>query len=395
MEFAITRLPALVAGAGSIEKVAVLAAAVGVRRLFVVTGRASFYDGDRRVTFEKALRDAGIDYTYAVVSGEPSAEFVDAAAAEARLFRADAACGIGGGSALDAAKAVAAMFFEAGSVLDYLEDVGTRTPSGRRLTLFEAPTTAGTGSEATKNAVISRPGPGGFKKSLRHEAYVCDAAVLDPELSISCPPAQTAYSGLDAVTQLIEAFVSVKASPFTDALALQGLRYAGRFLERAVRAGETDGEARAGMAYAAYLSGVALANAGLGAVHGLAGSLGGLSEAPHGALCSTLLAATTRRVTESLSAGTEGGRTALEKYALAGMALTDSGGVAKTDTGIPGLELLLKILERWTVAFALPRLSILGVGAEVLSQAAFAAGNKNAPIALSVEVLESILSERY
>jgi alcohol dehydrogenase len=394
MEFTVTRLPALVSGAGSIRKIASLAASAGLRRLYVVTGRTSFYASDRRAAFERTLREAGIDVAYAVVPGEPSVGFVDEAAAEARLFRADGACGIGGGSALDAAKAVAAMFFETCSVREFLEDIGTRTPSGRRLPLFEVPTTAGTGSEATKNAVISRPGPDGFKKSLRHEAYVCDAAVLDPELSSTCPPAQTAYSGLDAVTQLLEAFVSVKASPFTDALALQGLRYAGAFLERAVRAGATDGEARAGMAYAAYLSGVTLANAGLGAVHGLAGALGGLSEAPHGALCGTLLAATTRRVTEGLADGGAEGERALEKYALAGLALAESDGGAKADMPETGLDFLTKTLERWNVAFALPRLSALGVDPEILPRAAIAAGNKNAPIALGVHVLESILRER-
>jgi alcohol dehydrogenase len=412
MDFRVTRLPALVTGAGSIARIASLASAAGARRLFIFTGGNSFLSGARRAAFEKSLAEAGIDFTYAAVSGEPTPELVDAAAAEARDFQAGAVCGIGGGSALDAAKAVAAMFFEAGSVEEYLEDVGTRPPSGRRLPLFEAPTTAGTGSEATKNAVISRGGPDGFKKSFRHEAYVCDAAILDPELSLTCPPAQTAYSGLDAVTQLLEAYVSVNASPFTDALALQGLRFAGRFLERAFRFGGTDLEARAGMAYAAYLSGVALANAGLGAVHGMAAALGGLTRAPHGALSGTLLAVTTRGVAKTLSDGTEGGRIAIEKYARAGFALAGNDGGAEGDFGgtndqieIPsfdtvqgrigaGLELLFEIFDRWTADFAVPRLSALGVDPGILAAAAAISGNKNAPVILSADSLERIMRER-
>jgi alcohol dehydrogenase len=173
-------------------------------------------------------------------------------------------------------------------VKTYLEGVGTEQAPGGACFFAAVPTTSGTGSEATKNAVLSTVGPDGFKKSLRHEDYIPKAAVLDPELTVTCPPGVTAASGLDALTQLIEAYVSVKSNQMIEILSREGISAAGRTLERAVREGSSI-EAREGMVYAAFLSGVCLANVGLGVVHGIASPAGALRRVPHGAVCGLLL----------------------------------------------------------------------------------------------------------
>jgi alcohol dehydrogenase len=408
MNFTVSRMPELACGVPAAKAIAKALSSSGSKRVFVAAGRRSFHDTPARPALEKALSAAGIAVEYGIVSGEPTPESIDALVAALKSFGADSVCGIGGGSALDTAKALAAMAVEAGSVADFLEDVGTRLPSGRRLPLFMAPTTAGTGSEATKNAVLSRVGENGFKKSLRHDGYMPDFAVLDPVLAAGCPPEATAASGLDAVTQLLESYVSSKASPLTDALALEGLFHAGLSLEKAVRSG-SDLEARAGMAYAAYLSGVCLSNAGLGAVHGMAGVLGGIHPIPHGVACGTLLSATTAALVSLLE--DKGDADSLAKFGLAGLVLSgkspafgSSGGIhggstsgsgrgrgGGTETGI---AILLELLERWTADFGMKRLSAFGVGPAELASIAAASGNKNAPAALPPAALESILRER-
>ncbi len=209
------------------------------------------------------------------------------------------------------------------SVIDYLEGVGTRTPSGSRIGLAAVPTTSGTGSEATKNAVISRLGEQGFKKSLRHDRYVPDLAILDGSLITSCPASVTAASGLDAVTQLLEAYVSTASSAFTDMIAIEGLTLAAGVLESLVCGTLSDDpEARTVMAYAAYLSGVALANANLGVVHGAASALGGRRPIAHGVVCGTLLHASQKAIIHHLALDeSREAEAALHKYSQAGYAL--------------------------------------------------------------------------
>jgi alcohol dehydrogenase len=394
MNFTISRMPQLACGVPAAKAIARALSSVGKRRVFIATGRHSFYDTPARPGFETALKGEGIELEYGLVAGEPSPESVDTLVAALRAFGADSVCGIGGGSVLDTAKALAAMAVEDGPVEDFLEDVGTRLPSGRRLPLFMAPTTAGTGSEATKNAVVSRIGENGFKKSLRHDGYVPDFAVLDPALAAGCPPLATAASGLDAVTQLLESFVSSKASPLTDALALDGLSFAGRSLETAIRSG-SDLEARVGMGYAAYLSGVCLSNAGLGAVHGMAGILGGLYPIPHGIACGTLLSATTGALVTLLRE--KGDTASLVKFALAGRALSGKAPYYGSDTDRSvedDIATLLELLDRWTADFGMPRLSAFGLEGNDLAPIAKASGNKNAPAALPPSSLEAVMMGR-
>lgn len=229
----------------------------------------------------------------ATAAGEPTIAQVDDAGRAARqqgAQRGDLVVGIGGGSALDLAKAVAALATqtESASVREYLEGVGTgRQLNEQPLPLIALPTTAGTGTEATKNAVISVDDPAG-KRSLRSDGMLPQVALVDPELTMTSPPQVTAHSGLDAITQLIESYISAKAQPLPQALALEGLRRALPALPQAYR-DPHDRPAREAMAHAALLSGMALANSGLGLAHGVAAALGALCDVPHGLACAVML----------------------------------------------------------------------------------------------------------
>jgi alcohol dehydrogenase class IV len=222
------------------------------------------------------------------VSHEPTVSMVETAAAKARETACDAVLGFGGGSVIDTAKAVAALLTNPPPLTDYLEIIGSGKPLGRPPAWMAAvPTTSGTGAEVTRNAVLASP-EHQIKVSMRSPLMLPDLAIVDPTLTLNLPPAITAATGMDALTQLVEAYLSKKANPMTDALCLDGLRRCARSLEKAFRDGQ-DLAARTDMALASLFSGLALANGGLGAVHGIAGPLGGRIPGPHGALCGRLL----------------------------------------------------------------------------------------------------------
>ncbi|MFW5821147.1 MAG: iron-containing alcohol dehydrogenase, partial [Bacteroidota bacterium] len=250
------------------------------------------------------------------------------------------------------------------------------------------PTTSGTGSEATKNAVISEIGLNGFKKSLRHDNFVPDMAILDPELTLGCPPSITAASGMDCFTQLTEAFLSGKASVYTDAFAREGLKAIKTSLVKAVKNGD-DLEARAGMSFAALNSGVCLANAGLGTVHGFASVIGGKFDIPHGLVCGTLMAPANRvTVRELRSEDPE--NYALKKYAELGRLFLDSEG--QTDDYYT--DGFIDYLYRLTQDLQVPDLKDYGILEEDVREIAIKAGNKNNPFDLSEENRKEILAER-
>jgi alcohol dehydrogenase class IV len=222
------------------------------------------------------------------VSGEPTVDDARSATEVGRNFDADVVLGIGGGSVIDLAKAAAMLLGNGGDPLDYLEVVGQGRPiSSPSLPMIAVPTTAGTGAEVTANAVLASPADG-VKASLRSPLMVPRMAIVDPDLTLGCPPAVTAASGMDALTQCLEPYLSHKANPVTDGWARTGLLHAGRGLRAAYSDG-ADRTARADMALTSLMGGLALANAKLGAVHGFAAVLGGMSAAPHGALCAALL----------------------------------------------------------------------------------------------------------
>ena len=283
MRFEFSTAGRIVFGAGTVAELPAIAAGFGKRAL-VVTGN----DKIRHATVIGGLEQRGFHCTLFGISAEPTVALVRAGAQLLRHSACDVAIAIGGGSAIDAGKAIAALAANPSDVLEYLETIGNGKALDHTPYPFIAiPTTAGTGSEVSRNAVLGVP-EHGVKASLRSPLMLPRVAIVDPELTLGLPREITASTGLDALTQLIEPYVSSRANPMTDALCRDGLRMAARSLARAYANGR-DAEARAGMSWASLLGGMALANAGLGVVHGFAAPIGGMFTAPHGAVCAAIL----------------------------------------------------------------------------------------------------------
>ncbi|WP_299070666.1 iron-containing alcohol dehydrogenase [Accumulibacter sp.] len=386
--FSIARLPRIEFGSGALEKLPEIAAGYG-NHLLIVTGLRSFAESEAGTRLFAQLRQRGLAWEQVRVSGEPSPEFVDATVAALRGTPFDAVVGIGGGSALDAAKAIAGLLRPGNSVMDHLEGVGPELPYHGPSTPFIAvPTTAGTGSEATKNAVLTAPG--GFKKSFRDDRLVAEWAIVDPDLLATCPPALIAADGLDAFTQILESFVSTRANPLTDALARSGIMAARDALPALHR--QQSAAARAPMAYASLMSGICLAQTGLGAVHGLASPLGAFFPIPHGVVCGTLVAAATASNIAALEARAPE-HPALPKYGEIGRRFAMQKGLS----GPEARAFLVDSLRRWEVELALPRLAAYGIGESDLPRivAASRGGSmKTNPIVLTDAELTDILACR-
>ncbi|MBI2312671.1 MAG: iron-containing alcohol dehydrogenase [Betaproteobacteria bacterium] len=388
--FSVARLPRIEFGPGALARLPDIAARYG-RRFLLVTGARSFAASSRGDWLLGAFVSRGFSWELASVSGEPSPQFVDEAVARLRGAGFDAVIGAGGGSALDAAKAIAGLLKPGNSVTDHLEGIGPEKPYRGPATPFIAvPTTAGTGSEATKNAVLSSHGENAFKKSFRDDLLVAEYAVVDPDLLATCPRPLIAANGMDAFTQLLESFVSSRASRFTDALALSGIAAARDGLLAWHDGGAGAAEGREKMAYAALLSGITLAQAGLGSVHGLASPLGAFFPIPHGVVCGTLVAAATRANIEAMEAR-DPGNPSLAKYAEVGRRL----GARGDDRGARAF--LVDRLEEWTVRLELPRLSAYGFGTSDLPRVvANSRGSsmKTNPVVLTDEEVARVLEAR-
>jgi alcohol dehydrogenase class IV len=304
----------------------------------------------------------------------------------------DVVIGIGGGSALDAAKAIAGLLKSGNSVMDHLEGVGPELAYMGPATPFIAvPTTAGTGSEATKNAVLSVQGVDGFKKSFRDERLVAEYALVDPDLLATCPPAVIAANGMDAFTQLLESYVSSRAAPLTDSLAWGGMKAARDGL-LALYADAGDSAARERMAYAAMVSGITLAQVGLGSVHGLAAPLGAFFPIPHGVACGTLVATATRINIETLRIR-EPAHPALEKYAQVGRLLSRQGQLDRDSAQ----AVLIDTVEAWTRTLNIPTLAHFGVAqADIPRIVANSRGSsmKTNPVHLEDSEIAAILAAR-
>ncbi len=301
ISFNIGRLPQTYFAKGAIVTLPKHARQFG-RHILLVTGSQSLEKSGKLNDIVTMLSDEGIHIERVAVSGEPSPELVDDVVKRFTGKDIDVVVSIGGGSVIDAGKAISAMIPVGNGVTDYLEVIGTKQHSGVKVPFIAVPTAAGTGSEATKNAVLSKTGKNGFKRSLRHDNFVPTVAIIDPELMVGCPGNVTAASGLDALTQLIESYVSTQANPFTDALAASGIAKIGQSLLPLCVQNEDTVFHRANMAYGAYISGITLAHAGLGVVHGLASPLGALFAIPHGVACGTLLAVCTKATIKKLQA---------------------------------------------------------------------------------------------
>ena len=349
--FSLSRLPRVEFGCGKIALLPDLVSRHG-SRILIVTGGHSFLSGTHWPLLSDALAAREISFHLVQVIGEPSPEFVDSVVSAHKQIGIDCVVGIGGGSALDAAKAIAGLLKTGNSVMEHLEGVGPERPYNGPATPFIAvPTTAGTGSEATKNAVLSIHGKDGFKKSFRDEKLVAEFAVIDPDLIATCSPELLAANGMDAFTQLLESFVSIRANPFTDSLALSGMervRDALLPLHEAQGATQTH---RVDMAYAALLSGITLAQVGLGSVHGLAAPLGAFFPIPHGVVCGALVAEATKINIQAMELRDPENR-ALGKYAQIGRLL-----VRQNLSDAEARIALVEELEDWTQRLRLPRLS--------------------------------------
>lgn len=357
-KFSCSRLPRILFGEGQIAEVPEVARQFGTRAL-IVTGRRSFRESPRWAYLLEGLAQRGINHVDWSIHGEPSPELIDASVQRFFGCQIEVVIGIGGGSVLDAAKAIAGLIPHGNSVMDHLEGVGRNIPYQGPATPFIAvPTTAGTGSEATKNAVLSVQGENGFKKSFRHDALVPEYAVVDPELLASCPPELIGADGMDALTQLLESYVSSRANPMTDALAVSGMRAFREGFFAAWRGGDSP-QAQAGrsaIAYASLMSGITLAQAGLGSVHGLAAPLGAYFPIPHGLACGTLLAEATAVNIHALGER-DPGNPSLGKYAKVAELLSGQ--------SYPRAEIactaLVELLREWTEQLLLKRLGYYGV----------------------------------
>ncbi len=356
--------------------------------VLLITGRESFISSGRGKKLLALLEEHKISHFRVSVPGEPSPSNVDEAVETYREKNVRLVVAIGGGSVLDAGKAISAMLTVQESVKHYLEGVGEKEHPGTKIPFIAMPTTSGTGSEATKNAVISEIGPNGFKKSLRHDNFVPDMAIIDPELTLACPATITAASGMDCFTQLTEAFLSEKASAYTDAFAREGLKSIKSSLAKAVKNGD-DIEARTGMSYAALNSGICLANAGLGTVHGFASVIGGKFDIPHGLVCGTLMAPANRvTVRELRSKDPES--YALKKYTELGRLFLDN----ERQTDDYYIDGFIDYLYSLTKDLQVPDLKTYGLREEDVNEISVKAGNKNNPFELNKENRTEILAER-
>ena len=379
MSFEFATASRIIVGAGRAAELPSVLADLGSRALVCTGSRPDSHAG--------LLASLQLPATVITVAGEPTTGSARAAAVTAREQGADVIAAIGGGSVIDLAKAVAMLLGNGGDPVDYLEVIG----SGRKITkpavpLVAVPTTAGTGAEVTANAVLASPAHR-VKASLRSALMIPRVAIVDPLLTVSCPPPVTAASGLDALTQCLEPFVSAQANALTDCLAAAGLRRAGAGLRRAYADG-ADVQARTDMALCSLLGGMALANAKLGAVHGLAGAVGGTADVPHGAACAALLAPVVEANVRALRSAQPAGP-ALSRYAEAAQLLTGEPDAAIED-GIAWIRETVTQLR-------IPRLREYGLRPEdlgdITASAMRASSTKGNPIVLAETDFRAVLAE--
>lgn len=378
MSFEFATATRIIFGSGTLAQAAGVLRELGTRAL-IITGR----EAGRAAPLRAFLDGAQLPSSVFSVHGEPALDTVTCGVEYARTERCDVVIGFGGGSAIDAGKAIAAMLTNCGDLLDYVEVIGRGKPLTKPSAPFVAiPTTAGTGAEVTRNAVLGSP-QHRVKVSLRSPLMLPRVALVDPSLTLGLPPAVTASTGLDALTQLLEAFVSSRANPMTDALCQQGIMRAARSLERAFTHPD-DLAAREDMSLAAMYSGIALANAGLGAVHGFAAPIGGMFSAPHGTVCAALLPHVWKTNLAAVAArGTEDQR---HRFSEA----------ARLLTGDPDSNAAASWLRDLCARLAIPTLRSFGISErdfdEIISRAQQASSLKANPVALSPDELRSILA---
>lgn len=394
--FAMAPTPGILFGEGTFQRLpSLLPVEKGQTVLLIRSG--SFGEHSEYWALIAALRNKGVITLESVVRSEPTPDLVNAIVSFHLKNHIAVVLGVGGGSVLDTAKAVAAMMTVTGPVEQYLEGVGTEQHPGTRLPLVLCPTTAGTGSEATKNAVLSKSGANGYKRSLRHEQFIPDLALIDPSLMISLPLQVAAASGMDALTQLLEAYLSVKANPMTDALCAPAIGLCIEMLEQLPDIWSSESrqsekiDVMNVLAYSATISGIALANAGLGTVHGFAASIGGVLDAPHGVICGTLLAPVLLKMVGVL----EVDKTSVVWRKLAGLAKVSTqvleSSVKNTRRILPSVKEWVLRIEHLRTRLGLTSLSAYGLTPSLCHSIATATGNKESAVPLDTKTLEEIL----
>jgi len=380
MRFEFATATRILCGAGVVREAVPAARELGTRAL-VVTGRSE----ERSAPLRAELAGAGITCQTFPVDGEPTVEGIKLGVEIAGRERCDLVIGFGGGSALDAGKAIAALLTNGGNLLDYLEVIGRGQPLRVPPAPFIAvPTTAGTGTEVTRNAVLASTARR-VKVSLRSPLMLPRLAVVDPELTLDLPPHVTARTGLDALTQLIEPYVSNRANPFTDGFCAEGLARASRTLRRVYHDGR-DRAARADMSVASLLGGLALSNAALGVVHAFAGPVGGMFPAPHGAVCAALLPYGIEMNIRALRARDPAGET-LHRYETVARLLTGRS-QARAEDAVEWTRDICRELQ-------IPSLRAYGIGdadwPTLVEKATHASSMKGNPIALTPDELRAVL----
>lgn len=387
--FQFVRLPDIHFGRGKYTMIPNLMKEFG-NRILVITGATIFLESSHWEVISELLDLHGFEYYHSIVDHQPTPKTIDFITNEYRGQGVKAILAIGGGSVLDTGKAVAAMLAHRGSVREYIDEVGEKNHPGYSLPLVAVPTTAGTGSETTKYAYISEVGPNGFKKALQHSRFVPKLAVIDPELYVTCSPQITAYTGMNTLSQLMSAYVSLDANLLTDTLAFKGLANINRCLKIAYQNGKNL-PARSGMGYASMISGVSTSNTGFGLVRGLAEAIGAKYDIKHSILTATLLAASTEKTIKELRKHYDDDNPSLNKYSAIGRLYSKRKGRSKSYY----VDNLVDTLYKQTEQFEIPRLSALGVREDDLVAIAEKTQFYNNPMPLLGENVLKVLKRRF
>lgn len=385
--FQFSSLPRIVFGPGKRAELPAEVKAFGSEML-MITGTSSIHHSGHADEIRKSLETRGIKLHHESIGSEPSPKVIDDIASKYKGRGIQLVAAVGGGSAMDAGKAVSAMLTVEYGVKHYLEGVGDMEHPGIKVPFIAMPTTSGTGSEMTKNAVLSEVGEQGFKKSLRHDNFIPDVAIIDPEMMLTCPPKLTASSGMDAFTQLLESYLSKQSNPMTDALALHGLKMIKRHLLRAFLEGENNLEARSGMALAAMFSGITLAHAGLGLVHGFAAPFGAHTNIPHGTVCGTLMSTVNAMTIDRIL--DEKDHPSFHKYLIVSKVFSDF----KYKHEKEYLQAFKDKLEHISHVLELPSLDPEVVTGEVVDKIVSETSHKHHPVTFSQEELKSMILKR-
>jgi len=390
--FRFASIPNIIFGADKLPKLYDIIPNFGKNVLYVIGGSSLKVSGKWDEITTEMLRRT-INFYSISIAGEPTPTLIDETVKKFRQKKLDLIIGIGGGSVIDAGKAISAMILKNDSIKEYLEGVGDKIHDGKKIPYIAIPTTSGTGSETTKNAVITEVGPEGFKKSLRHDNLIPNYAIVDPKLVESCPPSITAACGMDAFTQLLEAYVSPQSSPVTDALAYSGIKQMKENIISVYSYKSSDINARSAMAYGSLISGIVLANAGLGIVHGLASSIGGLFNIPHGTVCGTLLAESTYMNIKRLEQAGRDGQHGLMKYAIIGSLIAGKGYDVSIDVSY-FCSVLVETLKMWTKQLHLDTLGKYGITSKDIKKIVKKTLIKNNPVNLDPEDIKEIVVNR-